>query len=81
MPLPSTFEECLDLIKQLENRARYLDPVKYQEWESRRMKTFLEPHFEGTVRQSGDLFVTRKRYGTHCYVYFAGKKDKSEESQ
>ena len=73
MPLPLTLEDCLTLIKQLEIQAKRLDPVKFQEWEAHRMKTFMEPHFEGVIRQSGDLFVTRKRYGTHCYVYFAGK--------
>ena len=73
--MPETFEDCLVLIKQLELQAKELDPTKFEEWEARRTRTFLEPHFEGNIRASGDLFVTKKRYGTHCYVYFAGTKD------
>ena len=70
-----TTEDFLALAKQAEKMARRIDPVKTKKiLEAERMKNFLEPHFIGTVRKSGDLYISRDRTGTTCYVYFAGKQ-------
>ncbi len=70
-----TTEDFLALAKQAEKIALELDPTKAKEInKAEKMKYFLEPHFEGTVRKSGDLYISRDRVGTKCYVYFAGHK-------
>lgn len=66
-----TYESCMDLAAQAEKIAKKLDPERYT---ADKMRCFLEPHFEGVVRKSGDLYINRQRIGQKCYVYFAGKQ-------
>jgi hypothetical protein len=73
--IEGTFENAMAISKQAENLAKILDPRKYEEVEAERMRAIIEPHFEGTVRKSGDLYISRDRIGTHCLVYFVGKKE------
>ena len=69
-------ENLLKLAEQAKKLACMLDPDRTKEiYEAEHMEGFIEPHFKGIVRASGDLFVSRTRYGTECYVYF-GKKVK-----
>ena len=70
-----TPENFLSLAKQAEKIATLIDPKQAQEiQEATHMKGFLEPHFIGTVRASGDLWISKTRAGTQCYVYFAGNQ-------
>jgi len=66
----------LKLAAQAKKLACIINPDRTKEiLEAEHMESFIEPHFTGIVRASGDLFISRKRYGTECYVYF-GKKVK-----
>lgn len=70
-----TVKDLLDLAEQAKKFALRLDPKRTKEIiEAEHMKGFLEPHFEGDIRKSGDLYISRNRAGTHCYVYFTGEK-------
>ena len=64
-------ETLLKLAEQAKKLACMLDPSRTKEiLEAEHMDGFLEPNFKGIVRASGDLFISRKRYGTECHVYF-----------
>lgn len=70
-----TPEDFLLLAKQAEKIALKLNPTRTKEInKAEKMKYFLEPHFIGTVRASGDLWISKTRAGTQCYVYFAGNQ-------
>lgn len=53
----------LKLAEQTKKLAYLLDPDRTKEiLEAEHMESFIEPHFRGIVRASGDLFISRKRY-------------------